>query len=293
MIEGVGFKLLIDNCLLTCYYIEQQLCSIKTQMNNPELRQKYILEQVNEHGSASVIELAANLDVSEMTIRRDLVELERVGLLRRVYGGAINSRGRSFEPPLAIRSEENRELKQRLGRYAAGMVIEGDSISLDIGSTIYAVAEHLKEVHNITVITPSLSIGGLFLDRADIRLILPGGILRPGERSMIGDLSRRNLELLFVDRLFLGAGAIDSFAHLTEYNMDDAQIKQTMIHNAKEVVVVVDSSKFEQVAFAHIAPFSSLHHCITDEVPPKPLRDALKSANVSIHVVADDHVDIL
>ncbi|MFZ3079934.1 MAG: DeoR/GlpR family DNA-binding transcription regulator [Bellilinea sp.] len=262
-------------------------------MNIPELRQKYILEKVNEHGSVSVIDLATDLDVSDMTIRRDLVELERVGLIRRVYGGAISSRGRSYEPPLAIRSEENRELKQRLGRYAAGMVTEGDSISLDIGSTIHAVAEQLSEVHNITVITPSLSIGGLFQDRADVRLIFPGGIVRPGERSMIGDLSRRNLELLFVDRLFLGTGGIDSKAQLTEYNMDDALIKQTMIHNSKEVVVVVDSSKFERVAFAHIASFSVLHHCITDDVPPKPLLDALKSNNVSIHVVSEDHVDIL
>lgn len=262
-------------------------------MNIPEIRQKYILEKVDEHGSASVIDLAAYLDVSEMTIRRDLIELEKVGLIRRVYGGAISSRGRSYEPPLAIRSEENREIKQRLGQYAAGMVTEGDSISLDIGSTIYAVAENLRDVHNITVITPSLSIGGIFQDRADVRLIFPGGIVRPGERSMIGDLSRRNLELLFVDRLFLGAGAIDSKAHLTEYNMDDALIKQTMIHNSKEVVVVVDSSKFERVAFAHIAPFTVLHHCITNEVPPRPLLDALKSANVSVHVVKEDLVDIL
>lgn len=262
-------------------------------MNIPELRQKYILEKISEHGSASVIELASNLEVSEMTIRRDLVELERVGLIRRVYGGAISSRGRSYEPPLAIRSEENREVKLRLGRYAAGMVTEGDSISLDIGSTIHAVAEQLKDFHNITVITPSLSIGEVFLDRSDIRLIFPGGIMRPGERSMIGDLARRNLELLFVDRLFLGVGAIDSNAHLTEYNMDDTLIKQTMIQNAKEVVVVVDSSKFERVAFTHVAQFSVLHHCITDQVPPSPLLDALISANVSIHVVAADKVDIL
>ncbi|MCX6054267.1 MAG: DeoR/GlpR family DNA-binding transcription regulator [Chloroflexi bacterium] len=262
-------------------------------MNITDSRHKFILENVNEHGSVRVIDLAAHLEVSEMTIRRDLIELERIGLIRRVHGGAISARGRSYEPPLGLRSIENQEVKQRLGRYAAEMIAEGNSISLDIGSTIHALAEQLRDLHNITVITPSLSIAGLFLNRADVRLIIPGGIVRPGEMSMIGDLCRRNLELLFVDRLFLGVGAIDSKANLTEYNLDDTLIKQTMIHYAKEVVLIVDSSKFERVAFAHVAPFNVLQHCIVDAIPPKPLLDAMKSANVTVHVVSEDNVKIL
>ncbi len=262
-------------------------------MNIPELRKKYIIECIEKEGSVSVVDLAQQLDVSEMTIRRDLNELEQVGLIRRVHGGAIGARGRSYEPPLAVRSNENRAIKDHLGEYAAGLVSEGDSISLDIGSTIHAVASHLKGTRNITVITPSLPIAGLFLDRADVRLILPGGVVRPGETSMVGDLAHRNLKILFVDRLFLGAGAIDSKAELTEYNMDDALIKQTMIQNAKEVTLVLDSSKFEKVAFAHVAPFSVVNQLITNAVPPKPLLNALKSAGVIIHVVSEDSTQIL
>lgn len=262
-------------------------------MNTPDLRHKYILEYVEQEGSISVIELAEHFDVSEMTIRRDLNELERIGLIRRIHGGAISARGRSYEPPLATRSNENQAIKQRLGHYAAEMVAEGNSISLDIGSTIQAVAENLKDVRNVTVVTPSIPVAGLFFDRADVRLILPGGIVRAGERSMVGELARRNLEQLFVDRLFLGVGAVDSKVGLTEYNMDDALVKQTMIKNAKEVLVVVDSSKFERVAFAHVARFDALHHFITDAMPPDDLISALKNANVSIHVVGEDHVELL
>lgn len=262
-------------------------------MNTPDLRHKFIIEKVTSAGSVSVIDLAHSLNVSEMTIRRDLNELERIGLIRRVHGGAVNARGRSYEPPLAVRSNENRAVKERLGRYAAGVVAEGDSISLDIGSTVYAVANHLKETRNITVITPSLSIASLFLDRVHVRLILPGGIVRPGETSMVGNLAQNNLKLLFVDRLFLGAGAIDAKAELTEYNMDDALIKQTMICNAKEVTLVLDSSKFEKVAFAHVATFDVLQQIITDAVPPKPLLTALKNANVAIHVVEEQCTQIL
>lgn len=262
-------------------------------MNTPEFRQKYIIESIQKEGSVNVADLAITFDVSEMTIRRDLNELEQVGLLRRVHGGAVSAHGRSFEPPLAVRSNENREVKDQLGRYAADMVAEGDSISLDVGSTIYAVASHLKQTRNITILTPSLSIAGLFIDRADVRLILPGGIVRPGETSMVGDLAHRSLKLLFVDRLFLGAGAIDSKAEITEYNMDDALIKQTMIHNAKEVTLVLDSSKFQKVAFAHVASFDVLNQLITDAVPPKPLLDALKSAGVTVHVVEEHSSQIL
>lgn len=254
-------------------------------MTSFEHRQRHILEQIEKRGSVSVFELSKDLAVSDMTIRRDLKELEKVGLIRRTHGGAINSRGRSYEPPLGIRSIENKEIKQRIGRFAAGMVSEGDSISLDTGSTTYEIALHLNETRNITLITPSIHIASLFFDRSDVRLILPGGIVRPGEKSLIGNLACNNLELLYVDRLFLGVGGLDSSARLTEYNIDDAYIKQLMIKNAKEVVVVADSSKFERIAFSHVASFNEINHLVTDQEPPQKLKKALKDHNVVVHIV--------
>lgn len=240
-----------------------------------------------------MLELAEALDVSDMTIRRDLNELEKEGLLQRTHGGAISSRGRGYEPPLAVRSSENIIAKRILGKYASEFVTEGDSIALDIGSTIYEVATNLIDTRNVTILTPSLPIASLFCNRSDVRLILPGGIVRPGETSMIGDLARRNLEVLFVDRLFLGVGAVDSEAGLTEYNMDDAAVKQLMIKNAKEVILVADSSKFQKVAFAFVTSFKVVHHFITNEEPPKELLSVLKSNNTSIHVVNTDETRIL
>lgn len=255
-------------------------------MNSPDYRQKIILEQIEQHGLVNVLDLAKTLNVSEMTIRRDLNELENIGLVRRTHGGAINAWGRSYEPPLLSRSDKNKEIKNMLGRYASEMVADGDSILLDVGSTIFEVAANLKEKQNITIITPSIPIASLFFDRSDVRLILPGGIVRPGERSMIGDFARKNLELMFVDRLFLGVGAIDSQAELTEYNLDDAAVKQVMIKNAKEIILVADSSKFEQIAFSFVAPLKVIRHLVTNEKPPEPLLNALKACNVNIHVVS-------
>ncbi len=261
------------------------ICTFKHKMNTVEYRYRYILEQIERQGTVSVIDLAEALDVSDMTIRRDLTELERIGMIRRVHGGAVSARGRSFEPPLFFRSTENKAVKQLLGKYAAQMISEGDSITLDVGSTAYEIAVNLADRHNITLITPSIPIANLFLNRSDVRLIIPGGIVRPGESSMVGELARRNLETLFVDRLFLGMAAIDSQAGLTEYNMDDADVKKAMIKNAKEVVLVVDSSKFEKTAFAFVAPIKAVHHLITDAEPPKALLSVLKANSVAVHIV--------
>lgn len=257
-------------------------------MNNFDQRKKYILEEIEKRGSVTVLKLAHSLDVSDMTIRRDLTELEKVGLIRRIHGGAVNARGRGYEPPLALRSVENKLIKERIGCYAAELVAEGDSIALDIGSTTYEVAVGLREISNITIITPSIPIASIFFDRSDVRLILPGGIVRPGETSLIGDIAKRTLRDLFVDRIFLGVGAVDSEAGLTEYNMDDTSIKQIMIRNAREVVVVADSSKFQKVAFTFICSFECIHHFITNERPPKPLLAALKEFDVNVHIVGKD-----
>jgi DeoR/GlpR family transcriptional regulator of sugar metabolism len=154
------------------------------------------------------------------------------------------------------------------------------------------VALNLKEIHNITLITPSIPIAELFYDRADVRLIVPGGIVRPTEKSMVGEFARRNLEQLFVDRLFLGAGAIDCEAGITEYNIDDALIKQTMIRKAKEVVLVADSSKFQKVTFAFVSPLNDLDHLITDAEPPPELMRCLKAGGVTVHVVKSLDIQI-
>jgi DeoR/GlpR family transcriptional regulator of sugar metabolism len=110
---------------------------------------------------------------------------------------------------------------------------------------------------------------------------------------MVGEFARRNLELLFVDRLFLGVGAIDSQAGLTEYNVEDAMIKPTMIRNAKEVILVVDSSKFEKIALAFVAPFNVLHHLITNEEPPRDLLSVLKENKVCVHVIEESGARVI
>lgn len=258
-----------------------------------EDRIAFIIKEIEDRGSVTVLDLAQRLNVSEMTVRRDLVDLDNEGLIRRVHGGAVSARGRSFEPSLVIRETQHREEKALIGKMAAELITDGDSIALDIGSTALQIALNLLGRHNLTVITPSLKIANILANQPDIRLILPGGIVRHGELSLTGDLARRAFEGLFVDRLFLGVGAIDSRNGLTEYNWDDSLIKQAMVQSAKEVVVVADSSKFQKVAFAKIAPLSAVHMLISTELPPPPLREALDKAGVLLMIKNEIENDIV
>jgi len=252
-----------------------------------EHRRTYILKAIEERGSVSVVDLAEQLDVSMMTIRRDLVELEQEGALRRVHGGAVSARGRSYEPLYPMRAGVMQDEKRRIGRLAAELVADGDSIALDIGTTTLEVARCLLGRCNLTILTPSLHIANLFLGQPAIRLVVAGGIVRSEEGSLIGELARYAFSQLYVDRLFLGVACLDAGCGLSEYNWDDALVKQAMIASAKEVVVVADSQKFGKVAFAHVAPFSRVHKLVTDRMPPAPVLEKLQEADVSL-LVADE-----
>jgi len=262
-------------------------------MLSPDTRLSQIVDRIEKKGSVSVSELAGNFRVSEMTIRRDLIELEKMSIVRRVHGGAVAFYGRSYEPPLISRSHKNIPAKQIIGKYAANMVLDGDSIALDVGSTTIEMAMNLIGRQNLTILTPSLHIANLLSDERNIRVILPGGVVRRGEKSLIGDLTYHAFQEIFVDKLFLGVGGIDSQAGLTEFEMQDAQVKKAMIKSAKEVIALADSSKFQMIAFSFFAKLEDIDHLICDEKPPDVLFDSLKKAQVAIHCVSEKDEYIL
>lgn len=233
-------------------------------------RHQVIVNKLESQGSVVVSDLVKEFGVSEMTIRRDLVILENKGLLRRVHGGAVSQRGRSYEPPYLMRSTENLESKQRIGQFAASLVNNGDSLTLDIGTTTFEIAKNLHSKNDLTIITPSLQIANELTSHPGIRLILSGGILRPGELSLVGHLAERVFEEFYVDKLFLAAGAVDFKNGASEFNIEDALVKRAMVKNAKQVILVTDSSKFNQVAFTSIVDLKSIHTIVTDnELDPK------------------------
>jgi DeoR/GlpR family transcriptional regulator of sugar metabolism len=245
-------------------------------------RPQLILQLIESQGSVTVADLCHRFAVSDMTIRRDLAELERAGLIRRVYGGAVSARGRSYEPPFLTRSGEYQAEKERIGQAVAALIHDGDSLALDVGTTTLEVARHLRGKHNLTIVTNSLHIANVLANQPGIRLILTGGILRPNELSLIGHLAERAFQDFFVDKLFLGIGGVNFEAGLTEFNLEDALVKRAMLNIAKERIVVTDASKFGQVAFASVAPLSAIHKIVTDTSIDPDIVRRLQEMNIEV-----------
>lgn len=229
------------------------------------------LEVLGEHSEVTVAELSQTTGVSEMTVRRDLDELERQGLLKRVHGGATRVVSRSYEPAYALRASRNVEAKARIGRRAAALLSEGETLVIDVGSTALALAQALEDVP-LTVVTPSLRVANLLADKPSIRLIIAGGLLRPGEQSLVGPLAERAFEDLRCDTAFVGGGGIEITTGLTEYNLDDAHIKRVTLDSCRRCVVLADASKIGAIAFARVCPLSRVHTLVTDESDEETLR---------------------
>jgi DeoR/GlpR family transcriptional regulator of sugar metabolism len=253
-------------------------------------RRRKIVEIVQQAGSKTVPELCELFDVSEMTIRRDLRDLDREGSLRRVHGGAVSNLGRSYEPPYTIRTTRNAARKEAIGRKAAELIIDGDSIALDVGTTTLEIARALSGRHNLTILTASLPIANEIVSRlsltSDVRLILTGGIVRPGELSMIGNIASHTFSGFHVDKAFIGVGGISFKDGLTEYNLEDALVKQPLIQNANQRIVVADSTKIGQTTFTTVAPLSIIDTLVTDsDIAPERLK-SLQEMDIEV-LIAD------
>lgn len=253
-----------------------------------EARHREILEMLHGDGSLSVADLANHFDVTDVTIRRDLSELEQQGLLRRVHGGAITNLGRSYEPPYQLRSTKYSAAKEAIGRAAAAKVLDGDSIALDVGTTTLEIVPFLRERKNLTIITASFPIATRIIETCsldnDVRLILTGGIVRSGELSMIGGMAQEAYRNLHVDKAFLGVGGLSIREGLTDYNLEDADVKKPLLRSARYKVIVADGSKFGRLTFASVGSIDEIDAIITDESAPFEMVDKVRQLGVEVIV---------
>jgi DeoR/GlpR family transcriptional regulator of sugar metabolism len=252
---------------------------------NAKERHKVILQMIEDRGAVTVAELCDLFEVSDMTIRRDLSQLESADLVRRIYGGAINARGRGYEPPLLTRAHESLAAKQAIGAFAATLVNEGDSIALDVGTTTLEMARNLSRLRNVTILTASLPIANVLVDYPDIRVILAGGILRREEHSMIGSIAEATFRSFHVDKAFIGIGGIDLDAGLTEYNMDDARVKEHLIRSGQRRILLVDSGKFGRTKFVNVAALEDIEEIVTDDALDDDYRAILHEKGIRLHIV--------
>jgi DeoR family transcriptional regulator, fructose operon transcriptional repressor len=246
-------------------------------------RQKLILQQLHTKGEVKVSELKEIFDVTDMTIRRDLEKMERSGLLKRTFGGAILV---SKDVALRERSVVHWEEKERIGRLAASLVQTGESIFIDGGSTTFQVARHLPEEVDITVVTNAINVAAE-LSEKKISTIVLGGILIDTTKSMVGPVTLDTISRMAFDKVFLGATGFHPQHGFSNSNIHEAEIKRVAIQKAKEVYIVLDHSKFGKSSLVSFANLKDVHSIVTDESPSAELYIACQTSGTNILVAND------
>ncbi|HEX3541988.1 MAG TPA: DeoR/GlpR family DNA-binding transcription regulator [Acidimicrobiales bacterium] len=231
-------------------------------------RRRALLAVMQRDGEIEVRQLAADLECSEMTIRRDLDALARDGVIRRVHGGAVAVQLRRYELPYAVRALEAVEAKQRIGRAVAGLIADGETVTLDSGTTALEVARALRG-RAVTVLPLGLRALLELAEDPAVRLIAPGGDVRSGELVVSGDLAEVAFERLRFDTFVLGVCGLDVVDGLTTHVPADARLKRAAVRAARRTVAVSDASKLGRVAFGHVCGLEDLDRLVTDADPER------------------------
>ncbi len=246
-------------------------------------RRAHILEQVRREGAARVADLTVALQVSDMTVRRDLDALARLGLLSKVHGGATLASGRaSEEPGFEAKSVREPAEKYAIAAAAAALVQPGQAVALGAGTTTYVLAQHLLDVPGLTVATNSIKIADVLRERHTV--VLTGGVRTPSD-ALVGPVADLVLRSLHFDVAFLGCHGMDPSAGFTTPNLGESETNRAFAQATRTLVLTADSTKFGVIGLVSFATLSEAHVLVTDDGLDQAARDAL-GAGVGRLVVA-------
>lgn len=255
---------------------------------NASARRSLILERVSFLGEVDFSSLSKEFDVSEMTIRRDIESLEAQNVVRRIIGGAISLNGKSSEPPFEMRAAAAASEKSHLAQVAVQLLKPHETVILDSGSTVLAVARAIRgRGLALTVVTPSILSAIELADEPDTVVLLTGGKLRPGELSLIGSEAEDAFRRYNCDVYVMGVAGIDADRGASEYHRDEGNVKRYACRAADKVIAVVDKSKLGRVQLVNVAALSEIDVIVTDADPDHPVLIAARAAGVDVYCAAD------
>ena len=250
-------------------------------------RYKQILIHLNQNGQVQVDDLAAQLDVSPSTIRRDLTQMELQGLLRRFHGGAELVQPLLYEPfrhNITFNDQEgvNANEKRRIAQAAAEMINSGDTIAFSAGTTTTQITRFLGHVKDVTIMTNTINVAMELSQRQDIKVFVTGGYISGGWFSLVGETAINAIQSLYVDKVFIGLNGMDSVTGLTSHYVDEAAIVRAIIQQARQKIVVADHSKIGITARARICDIDKIDVLITDMETPPEKAEAFEQAGVRV-----------
>jgi len=248
-------------------------------------RHPRIVESLRRAGRVDVLELAADLGTSEITIRRDLDQLAAQGILRRVRGGAVSLMMRGDELPFGLRELESSPAKQLIAARVAELLIDGEAVIVDSGTSGLAVARALAN-HRGTVLPLSLPAADALADHPSVTLVMPGGSVRAGERTFVGPLTEATLASLRFDTYVLSVCGFSVAHGVTAHDLQDRAVKQAAMAASARTIAVADGAKFAITAMGVVCRADEVDILVTDDSVPREELDAVQAAGVDVQVCA-------
>lgn len=245
-------------------------------------RKQQIREQLASRGEVEFSTLAEEFGVSEMTIRRDIGALEEEGLVRKVLGGAI-ALGKISEPAFEARSNLDIESKQHIAEATVQQLSVHETVILDSGSTALAVARAIRgRGLGLTVVTPSLFVAIELAGEPETTVLVTGGLVRPGELSLIGVETVNSIRAFNCDTYVMGVAGVHEQRGFTDYHRDESAVKRASIEASDRFIVVADHSKLGHAYLSNIAPLSAAAVLVTDDISDSPVLSAAARSGVSV-----------
>jgi DeoR family transcriptional regulator, aga operon transcriptional repressor len=241
---------------------------------------------IEQNQRVDIEEISREFDISTATARRDLDQLSEEGLIQRIHGGATALRKAPPELPVHLRGIRQAEEKACIGRVAAGLINDGDTILMEGGTTVYEVAKNLFDKKNITVITNSIMVANIVSDQPEINLFVLGGFLRRSEQITYGLYTEQILSDLYVDKVFMGVRSISPRRGIALDFLPDLSTERLFLKKGKEVIIVADHTKFMQEATTTIGRLSDIHHIVTDNKTPEDIITDFRNQGIDIIVAS-------
>lgn len=250
-------------------------------MNTIE-RKRAVMQCLEQNGSANIIELAKDLHVSSMTIRRDLARFAKEGLVRMEYGGAVLNKGSLFEYNMSMKKEQNLHAKRAIAKEALKYVKDGDSIFLDAGTSIAELAKLLINRTNLNILTDSLLSANVLSGSEKLRLVMCPGVYRERSMAFMGQLTDSFVDHFTIDVLFLAVEGIDTENGLTVQDITDGETKHHLVSKAKKTICLADSSKFNKKYFYEICGINDVDILITDDALDDRITEQLGQQSITV-----------
>ena len=247
-----------------------------------QLRFDKIMSIMEEERAVSVESLSRRLYVSPSSIRRDLTELDRRGVLRRTHGGAVTKDSLDKDLPVEIRMNEQKEAKIAIARQAANLIADNDFVFLDSSTTTFYMAQHLHTRTGVTLFTNGVRLAMEMVDLPRTRVYCTGGRLRPYSMSFVGESAKICLQEHNVNKVFLSCASIDITCGITATNEEEGTFRRFILGKCKNNILLCDSSKFNQISFCRISGFERISCLITEKEPSDIWKKALADFGVSL-----------